>query len=194
LYVDGIDAAGHFQGIGTPRFEAEVDACFTLLESVVLAELTGRAKHTLLLLAADHGLVEANQPATNYLDRTLPEIAPWLATNQQGHPLVPAGSARDLFLHVRDECLDEAHGRLREHLRGRAEVYRLTELIDQSFFGSSPPSAAFLARAGNLVVVPYRDEVVWWHGDGRFAQRYKALHGGLAAEEMETILLALSLG
>ena len=46
---------------------------------------------------------------------------------------------------------------------------------------------------GSVVVLPYRNESVYWLGDGRFRQEFRGHHGGLTAEEMETVFLALPL-
>ena len=79
---------------------------------------------------------------------------------------MPAGSARDVFLHVRDELLEEAHNFLARRLAGRAVVYRTADLIAAGFFGAAPVSETFLGRVGNLVVLPYRGEAVWWYEQG----------------------------
>jgi hypothetical protein len=83
---------------------------------------------------------------------------------------------------------------LQQALAGRAEVYRVQELIDQGFFGTTHPSAAFMGRVGNLVILPYQNETVWWYEAGRFEQKFYGSHGGLSREEMETLLLVQSYG
>ncbi|MEP7284147.1 MAG: hypothetical protein ABI947_00100 [Chloroflexota bacterium] len=55
------------------------------------------------------------------------------------------------------------------------------------------PSATFMGRVGNLVILPYKYESVWWYEKGRFEQDFFGHHGGLTPDEMETILLALPL-
>ena len=68
----------------------------------------------------------------------------------------------------------------------------MADLIDQHFFGSGAPSQRFLDRVGNLVVLPYEGESVFWYEQGRFEQPFYGHHGGLTRHEMETILLARS--
>jgi hypothetical protein len=103
---------------------------------------------------------------------------------------VPAGSARDVFLHVKEDRLDAVQRLLQTHLAGQAEIYRVADLVARGFFGPRPPAPVFLDRVGNLLIAPYRDQTIWWHEPGRFAQEYYGLHGGLTPEEMETVLLA----
>ena len=75
---------------------------------------------------------------------------------RSGKLLVPAGSARDMFLHVKEVYIDEAVMLLQQRLATIAEVYYTEQLIAQDFFGSSQPSKEFLARVGNVVILPYQ--------------------------------------
>jgi len=101
-----------------------------------------------------------------------------------------------LLVHARQlqqKKLDEAIALLRSFLAGRAEVYPTRELIARNLFGSPNPSAAFLGRMGNVTILPYAGETVWWLDPGRFAMVFSGHHGGLTPEEMEIPLLLLSL-
>jgi hypothetical protein len=190
LYIDSIDTICHRYGPDSPQTEEEILSVLSMLERVLHQRLSRVSRRTLLLITADHGQTAIDPATTIYLNRTLPALTPLLRTNQAGLPLVPAGSARDLFLYVRDEALDEAQGMLFRHLEGRAEVWRVADLIEQGYFG--PPGEMFRSRVGNLVVLPYPGESVWWYERGRFEQRFYGSHGGLTRNEMETTLLALS--
>jgi hypothetical protein len=46
-----------------------------------------------------------------------------------------------------------------------------------------------MARVGNLVILPYRGEAVWWYEKDRFEQKFRGHHGGLTPQEMEIPLL-----
>ena len=85
--------------------------------------------------------------------------------------------------------LTEAQELLSKLLAGRAEVYQTSELIEQGLFGPPPVSSAFLARVGNLVILPHKHESVWWYQKGKFEQPYYGHHGGLTPEEVEIPLL-----
>ena len=193
LYCDPIDSMSHRYGPASPQVAAEATALWTVLEALLtplLARLHGRV---LLLLTADHGAVAVDPATTVYLNRQVPELLPLLRTNRKGYALAPAGSARDMFLYVVPARLEEAEARLRERLAGRAEVHRVAELVAAGFFGPAP-SAAFLGRVGDLVILPYAGESVWWYERGRFTQPFYGHHGGLTPAEMEIPLLALSVG
>ncbi len=194
LYAETIDTICHRYGPEAPHTAAEIEAFLAIMELVLHKNLVGTQRRTLLLLTADHGQIAIDPATTIYLNQRFPEILPYLATNRAGQPLAPAGSSRDMFLHIEEGYLDQAQAFLQQALAGRAEIYRVQELIDQGFFGTTSPSAAFMSRVGNLVILPYGHETVWWYEKGRFEQKFYGSHGGLTREEMETLLLAMSYG
>lgn len=190
FYYDRLDAIAHEYGPNSPQLDAEFDAFLTVLERQLLARLGGRGD-VLALLLADHGEVETDPAATVYLN-TNPAFAGierFLKRNRRGELLVAAGSPRDFFLYVHDEMLDEARAFLARRLAGRADVALTADLVAAGYFGGRPPDAAFLARAGNLVILPYRGETVWWYEKERFEQQFYGHHGGLTPQEMEIPLL-----
>jgi predicted AlkP superfamily pyrophosphatase or phosphodiesterase len=189
VYVDSIDSLGHQYGPESPHFIAESEAFLLIMEHLFHQQLVRAPGRTLFLMTADHGQVAIDPATAIYLNQRFPEIIPWLRTNAAGRALVPAGSSRDMFLYIRDEHVDEAQAFLARALEGRAEVYRTADLIARSFFGSQPPSERFLSRVGNVIILPYAGESVWWYEKGVFEQNFYGNHGGLTPEEMETILL-----
>ena len=193
VYYDRIDALCHHYGPNSPEFEREVDSFLTAMNTLFYQKLHDKVGKTLLLITADHGQVEVNPNTTIYLNKEIPGIERYLKTNRQGRLLVPAGSARDMFLYVKDELLAEAVEILRHHLAGRAEIYPTNDLLAQHFFGSQPPSASFLGRVGNVVILPYEHESVWWYEEGVFEMRFSGHHGGLTPAEMEIPFMALHL-
>jgi hypothetical protein len=98
-----------------------------------------------------------------------------------------------MFLYIQETALADAQALLASQLEGKAMVCRVTDLIDQGYFGPSPVSDAFLAHVGNLVILPFEGEAVWWYEAGRFEQKFFGHHGGLTPGEMETPLLVYAL-
>ncbi len=110
--------------------------------------------------------------------------------NRNGLPLVPAGSCRDFFLHIEEEKLGEAQGLIQEALKGVADVVPVRTLLDGGFFGKKAAGKRLKDRIGNLVVLPWRGEgVFWWFEKHRLEQHFYAAHGGLTPAEMESIFL-----
>jgi hypothetical protein len=112
-----------------------------------------------------------------------------LVVGADGKPLAPAGSCRDLFLHVLPERLDDVSARLGALLAGVAEVRKVEELLADGLFGPNVTDA-LTARLANLVVLPAPGEAAYWLEPGRFEQHFLGQHGGLTANEMEIPLVS----
>ena len=196
LYWSSVDSIGHDHGPASAEIEAEIDVLMIALERHLLGRLAGQ-RRALLIVTADHGMVEIDPATTIYLNRDgrLRGFRRYLQLDRDGSPLAPAGSTRDLFLHVRTESLDAAQQELSQRLDGEALVVQTKTLIEQGFFGPAqvPPSDEFLARVGNLVILPFKGESVYWYERGKFEQNYFGHHGGLTREEMEIPLLVCEL-
>jgi predicted AlkP superfamily pyrophosphatase or phosphodiesterase len=189
LYFDSIDATCHYYGPNSLHLAAEIELFLTAMEQVFHRLMSDADKRMLMLLTADHGQVAIDPATTVYLNQRLPSIQRLLKTNAADELLVPAGSSRDLFLHIKDAHLDETQAVLQRELAGKADVYTTQTLIEQNMFGTITPSDEFLNRVGNLVILPYAGESVWWYEKGKFEQIFYGSHGGLTREEMEIPLL-----
>lgn len=188
LYFDRIDALCHEYGPNAPQTEAEIETFLLMMNHYFDRVFKGK-KRILFLMTADHGASEVDPDTTIYLNRH-PHFAGFdrfIKTNRNGQPLIPAGSARDLFLHLHDDRLDEAQSFLARRLEGKADVVRTEYLIEEGYFGAEI-SDRFRERVGNLVVLPYRHESVWWYEKDKFEQGFYGHHGGLTPQEMETVL------
>ena len=194
LYYDKIDSVCHEHGPNSRQLDAEIQVFLATMEMLVQPMLSQTHDRTLFLMTADHAHVEIDPATTVYLNELLPELLPLIRRNHRGELIVPAGSSRDMFVHVREGCLEEASKMLKSLLDGRAEIYQTNDLIEDGFFGSVTPSAAFLSRIGDLVILPYAHESVWWYEEDRFEQKFYGSHGGLTPSEMETVLLASRYG
>ena len=120
LYWDRIDAVGHKHGPSSAAFDHTARRALDALEQV----------DTPLLVTADHGQIDVD--VTDALDVLWPPLLEHLK-------LHPAGSARDLFLHVDDP--DTVVAELGERLGDRARVCLAAEL-----FPTRRPAAARAAR------------------------------------------------
>ncbi|MFZ5881207.1 MAG: alkaline phosphatase family protein [Chloroflexota bacterium] len=191
LYFDKIDSLCHEYGPTAPQTEAEIEAFLLVMENFFERTFAGK-KRVLFLMTADHGASEVDPYTTIFLN-TNPRFAGverFFKSNRSGQLLVPAGSARDMFLHVKDGLLDEAQHFLASRLDGQADVVLVEELIEAGYFGPVI-SPEFRARVGNLVILPYRGQAVWWYVKDKYEQKYYGHHGGLTPQEMEIALFTL---
>lgn len=188
LYFDKIDSLCHEYGPTAPQTEAEIETFLLIMEYYFERIFKGK-KRILFLMTADHGASEVDPKTTTYLN-TEPRFLgfeKFIETNRKGRLLVPAGSARDMFLYIKDPMLDDAQSFLSKRLEGKAAVVKTESLIMDGYFGPEV-SPRFRERAGNLVILPYRYESVWWYEKHKFEMKFYGHHGGLTSQEMETIL------
>ncbi|HEU0291104.1 MAG TPA: alkaline phosphatase family protein [Anaerolineales bacterium] len=191
LYFDKIDALCHEYGPVAPQVEAECETFLVMMEYYIERIFKGKKK-ILFLMTADHGMTEVDPQTTIYLNRR-PDFSGserFIKTNRRGQLLVPAGSARDMFLYIWEDMLEEAQSFLAKRLEGKAEVVKTETLIEEGYFGAEV-SSRFRDRVGNLVVLPYRYETVWWYEKDKFEMKFYGHHGGLTPQEMETVLYTL---
>ena len=126
-YVDDVDATGHMHG---PASDAHVAAATGVLDTLeTLAQAVPADGETLLLVTADHGQMQVDPETTVFVNEAWPEIVDHLRRGADGRPLAPAGSARDLFLHVLPGRVDEVVSHLQGLLGDLASVRPTAELL-----------------------------------------------------------------
>ena len=191
MYFPQIDSICHTYGPDSPQTAAEIDTYLTTVENSLMTHLDGVLDNALLMVIADHGQIEVNPETTIYLNRDnrFAGVERFIKRNKRGDLIVPAGSPRGMFMYIHDDMLDEAQTFLQNALVGDADVVKTGDLIAEGYFGFDEPLAAFMARVGNLVILPYAKKTVWWFEKDRFEMKFRGHHGGLSPEEMETPLL-----
>ena len=178
LYLPDVDSFMHMHGPDAPAVPLAVEATLSAIRQGPWPE------GTLVLVTSDHGMAAISPERTTYLNVLWPELAGHLAQGADGKPLAPAGSARDLFLHVLPDRVDEVHAELAGRLEGVADVRR----TDDGLFPEI--GEPLRARLAPLVVLPHPGEAAYWLDPPRFEQRFLGQHGGLSADEMEIPLVS----
>ena len=133
-----------------------------------------------MLFTADHGQVDVDPSRTIWLDELHPPLA--------GLPLRPAGSARDVFLHVPAEEVDATVAALDPHV----EVHRVAEMVDSGLFGAEV-GEHLRRRLATVCVLPPPGRMAWLRSapDGRSDSA--ATTAGCTADESQTWLGTLDL-
>lgn len=183
VYFDAIDTTGHVCGPSSPEFHDTVRYALDTLETVLFAEHQEVPERTLLLLTADHGQVDVPPRSTLWLDELWPGLHAHLRHR-------PAGSARDVFLHVDDVAAVVAG--LRAAVDGAAEVVAVADLLAAERFGEDP-GPRLLDRLGDVCVLPVPDRLAWLRSATDLQARFRGHHGGLAPDESRTYLIAAPL-
>lgn len=192
FYYGVIDAMGHEFGTNSPQFTEAVDDFFTKLENLFVSQIAENSQKTIMLMTADHGQTDVDPKMTIYLNQVIPEITEWTKVNKKGELIIIGGSCRDLFLYIKEEYIEITISTLKQVLVGKAEVYKTEFLLNEGFFGDKP-SDTLKSRLGNVCVLPYEHDSVYWWEEGRFEQTLIGHHGGLTPAEMESVFMAVEL-
>lgn len=174
LYWPAIDATGHHSGPRSPEYRAAARHALDCIEDA-LPRLAG----VTVLLTADHGQVDVHPDRVDYLDELWPELPKFL-THQW-----PAGSARDVFLHVREQDRSAVLTGLAERLGDHALVCPATDL----FPGAGP---RLTERLGDVAVLPTRGRMAWLRPAAGVETWNLGSHGGREHDETATYLARVS--
>src|ERR1700742_3722334 len=123
LYGDEIDRAGHELGPDSPEFDA---AALVALNAI--HERLEHMRDVTVLITADHGQVAVSPDRVDYLDDLWPDLPAMLSQPR------PAGSSRDVFLHVHPERVETVIAQLSARLQDRGgggRVLPAAELFDR---------------------------------------------------------------
>lgn len=184
VYFPFIDSSEHEFGPNSPIVKTEISFLAHALEKEFIHRLNEQTvKQTMLFLTADHGLMEVSDEKTIYLDE-IPDLADFFQLSPEGKVIFPSGSSRDLYFHIKEERLDEAEKLLQGKLKDCAEVVSVEDLVERGVFGSGKVHPQFLARAGNLAVLPFPEYAIWYRYFPEDRVSLKGLHGGLSEDEM----------
>lgn len=189
LYLGDIDSCSHEYGPESKEIDFSIRDMFHTLEKRLGTHSIWQDPQTAFIITADHGQISTYPEKTIYINQICPDIISKMKKDFRGHPLAPAGSPRDYFLYIEEPYLEEVYQIIRQRLEGKAWIYKTKTLVDQGIFGPQPLSSRFLERIGNLVILPYEKESVFWYEQDRFENHFCGNHGGLTRAEMETIFL-----
>ncbi len=182
FYHSDFDSVSHKFGPNAKETEETITNILKSLDHF-FADLS--AKNTLFMLTADHGQTTVVKENAIYINKQYPEILPYIKKNKEGEYIIPCGSFRDMFLHIEKGHVDEVLTFLQEKLKGKAEVYKVQELIEAGIFGEHVPSMKFLEKIGDIVILAYVDQAIWWYEENKFFVKHQGMHGGLTKDELE---------
>lgn len=185
FYWASIDTIAHIYGPGTAHHAAEIASFWSTFDSVFRDV---DSPDTLYLFFADHGQVFSEVKQTIYINKRFPEIADCLSASPTGNPIYPNGSPRDVFLHVRPERRDAVLNTLQRGLDGIALVLPMDAALEQGLFGTGPIAPELRRRLGDILILSLDGYFVWWKEQGVMGNAFNGHHGGLAPNELITVL------
>ncbi len=189
FYWGAIDHIGHHYGPGTAYHKAETVSFWQTFDHVFCDV---DSADTLYLFTADHGQVRGDAEQTIYINERIPGFARFLPVSPTGNLIYPNGGPRDVFLHIEAGRRTEALELLRRNLGEDAFILPMEAAIEEGLFGPEPISAALRPRLGDILVLPYPGKFIWWREPRLLSNPFHGHHGGLAAEELITLIGAVS--
>ncbi len=184
VYWEELDTLAHVYGPDNYRIDNEFASFTQAFEKLFLNRLgLNSLKDTLLILTADHGLVDTRIDPIYEL-RSIPELANLLH-------IFPTGENRFSYLYPRPGNMETVQRLIDEHWPGGFEVIPSQAALQAGLFGPGSPSIHTFSRIGDFVCLAHGKHYLWWsdkqnHLIGR--------HGGLSPKEMLVPFYVLPLG
>lgn len=184
VYWSSVDTLEHEFGATSEEAAVEAESVSFTLKKGLLDRLDNKtAAKTLLMATADHGQLDVDPERTMFLNR-LRRLSGSYAKSPAGKSILPSGGARDVFLHIEPNRLDDVELYLAKKLEGFASVVRSEAAIREGLFGLNRPRRRFTERIGNLIILPHRNETAWYRFREGRGFDLKGHHGGLTSDEM----------
>jgi hypothetical protein len=138
-----------------------------------IERLASRLKDTLLIVTADHGLVDTSC----YMISDYPGIEEMLV-------IPPQRECRNVSFYVKDECKNCFAERFYDTFGGDDFVLMTkAEAVKRNLFGLGRMHKMADEFLGDFIAFSVRDKCIWYDKDGRFHD-YIGHHAGLSRDEM----------
>ena len=184
VHIDTLDTIAHEYGPDSYEYSAELSSITYLLNRELVQKLENKtAKETLLLVTADHGSLNVDPRETTYLN-CLPKAILNLQVEKNNKTILPIGGPRELFLHIKEDKLVETKEWLEQKIGNKAQIIETKKAAETGLFGLGIPDREVFERTGNLMILPYGNETVWYENSEGNKISFLGQHGGLHEEEM----------
>jgi hypothetical protein len=184
VHIDTLDTIAHEYGPDSYEYSAELSSITYLLYRELVQKMEIKtAKETLLLVTADHGGLNIDPKETTYLN-CLPKAILNLQVGKNRKTIMPIGGPRELFLHIKEEKLVETKEWLIQKIGNKAQIIETKQAAEKGLFGVGTPNRDVVERTGNLMILPFGNETVWYENSDANRISFLGQHGGLHEEEM----------
>jgi predicted AlkP superfamily pyrophosphatase or phosphodiesterase len=180
-YWPELDEREHATGTNSSRVRKHFEKLDEYIEQLVNSS---EFKDTLLLVTADHGLIDVQEERIIQLDQ-YPEIYACLSQPLCGEPRVA-------FCYVNAGQQAKFRDLVQSNLGEVCTIVPSQTLIDQGLFGLGVESEKLVSRVGDFALIMNENYVVkdTLANEKPFTQ--KAIHGGLSAQELFVPLCVFS--
>lgn len=179
-YWGKLDELCHEHGTRSPQVSAHYQE---LVKKFTAFARTLRGTDTLLLITADHGLIDT-EPGKIIEMKAHPALRETLIL-----PL--CGESRVAYCYVRPSKTHEFEHYIHQHFDGMCDLYRSEELIDRHYFGLFDPDPRLHDRVGDYVLIMRENYIIKDFLLGEEEKIHIGNHGGVSREEMFVPLLVI---
>ena len=184
VYLGNLDSIAHRYGPHTEEYRTELASISYLLQEELVEKLDQKtSRESLLLVTADHGQMNIDPQKTIYLNK-YKKLQQNFQKSQNNKIILPTGSPRDVFLHIKPDKIEEIRDFLTQELKEKAEIIETKDALNNGLFGTGKPKDEFLNRIGNLLILPHADHTIWYKNPKGRTFDLLGFHGGLNSEEM----------
>jgi predicted AlkP superfamily pyrophosphatase or phosphodiesterase len=184
VYWGLIDHFSHYYGPDDERPAAEFAAFTHALQHQLLSRLSLQARQeTVLLLTADHGVLETPKSVHNELANH-PRLLDALH-------MAPSGEGRLPYLFIKPGESSAVTEYTQQYWPDQFLMFEPSMLVKGGLFGSGKLHPRLFDRLGDMVVIPKGNAYWWWANK---ENKLLGRHGGLSPEEMLVPLAGLRLG
>lgn len=142
-----------------------------------------KGKNTLVIITADHGLIDTPKERTILL-KNHPKLAECLTMHFSGEP-------RCAYCYVRPGKLKQFKTYFNKHLKKQFYLIRSEELFKKNFYGLYTPHPKLLDRIGDYAIIAKENYTIRDALLGQKEKTHIGNHGGISADEMYVPLIVL---
>jgi predicted AlkP superfamily pyrophosphatase or phosphodiesterase len=109
IYLGNLDSVAHKYGPHTEEYKTELSSLNFMLKKELIEKIKRKtAKETLIIVTADHGQLNINPKKTLYLNK-FKKLQENFQKSQNNKTILPTGSPRDIFLHIKPDKIQETY-------------------------------------------------------------------------------------
>ena len=158
----------HESGCYSERAKAHV-----VLFDWQIEQLAANLADTLLIVTADHGLIDIEELTIE----NFPEIDECLA-------IPPTREPRSLSFHIKPGYSDVFPRRWKQQFDNDFQLMTATEALEKRIFGEGTPHSRAMDFIGDYVALATGNKSLWYRDENGESHDFKAMHAGLSPEEM----------
>ncbi len=172
FYIEDPDKMEHRYGPGSPEHLEALHYIAEMFDNLI-KNLAG--ENISIIISSDHGFTPVN-------NKIYVSGVDDLMSIRNGKRIPETWSPRDMSMYTGDP------GKLKLllecKLEGKADIITKSELLNSGILGSKSPDEKYLSRIGDVIILPYSGNTVWYKYYEDDIIKDRGMHGGLSREEM----------